>query len=59
MPDDAHRGFESFHGLIHRLRPRVMVHGHIHPDGFEKPDRRIGDTLIANVVPSRIVEIEP
>jgi hypothetical protein len=59
MPDDAHRGFESFHGLVARLRPRVMVHGHIHPDGFEKPDRRIGDTLVANVIPSRIVEVEP
>jgi hypothetical protein len=59
MPDDAHRGFESFHELIGRLRPRVMVHGHIHPDGFAKPDRRIGDTLVANVVPFRVIEIEP
>jgi hypothetical protein len=59
MPDDAHRGFASFHHLVEALEPRVMAHGHIHPHGFEKPDQRIGDTLIANVIPFRVLEVEP
>jgi len=59
MPDEAHRGFESFHALIDRLGPKLMVHGHIHPHGFDKPDREIGPTLIANVIPHRILEVNP
>jgi predicted phosphodiesterase len=57
MPDPAHRGFESFHRLVEQLAPRVMIHGHIHPHGFEKPDRALGDVTIMNVVPYRVIEV--
>jgi hypothetical protein len=57
LPDGAHRGFDAFHTLVARLRPRLMVHGLIPPDEAEIPDRHLEDTLIANVAPSRILEI--
>lgn len=55
--DLPHRGFEVFHRLARRLRPRLLVHGHIHPHGVERPDRRIGETLVVNAVPHRMLEV--
>jgi hypothetical protein len=59
MDDKAHRGFESYRGLIESFRPQVMLHGHIHPHGFDKPDRVLGDVRIINVVPYRVIEVTP
>jgi Icc-related predicted phosphoesterase len=59
MPDTAHRGFASFIGLLERLEPQVMLHGHIHPHGFQKPDRTHRATTLINVVPYRVVEVQP
>jgi hypothetical protein len=55
--DPAHRGFDAFHWLAGRLRPKLLVHGHIHPYGQERPDRRLEEVLVVNAVPSRIVEV--
>lgn len=55
--DDPHKGFEAFHKLIEVLQPEVMLHGHIHPHGFPKPDRHIGKTKIINVIPHKLVEV--
>ena len=55
--DPAHRGFDAFHWLAGRLRPKLLVHGHIHPYGHERPDRRLEEALVVNAVPSRIVEV--
>jgi predicted phosphodiesterase len=57
--DPAHRGFKSFHWLAGRLRPKLLLHGHIHPYGQERADRRMGEMLVINAVPSRIVEVSP
>lgn len=56
--DPAHRGFEAFHDLIRDARPRIMVHGHVHPHGRERPDRRLGETLVVNCVPYRVLDLE-
>jgi len=56
--DAPHRGFSAFHRLIERVKPRLMLHGHIHPYGQPKPDRMIGTTRIVNVVPYRLLEID-
>ena len=57
--DAAHRGFACFHRLLGQLRPRLMLHGHVHPHGFERPDRTIGSTRIVNVIPFRLIEFDP
>ncbi|HSG80294.1 MAG TPA: metallophosphoesterase [Acidimicrobiia bacterium] len=56
-PDDPHRGFSAFHDLVASLRPRYLLHGHVHPHGFDKPDRAMGDTTVVNVIPHRVLEI--
>ncbi|MBT8216978.1 MAG: metallophosphoesterase [Acidimicrobiia bacterium] len=56
--DGPHRGFESFIPLVEALQPKLMLHGHIHPHGFEKPDRQLGSTRIVNVIPHQVLEVE-
>jgi Icc-related predicted phosphoesterase len=56
-PDHAHTGFEAFHSLLERFKPRYMLHGHIHPHGFEQPDRVVGPTRIINVIPFKVLEV--
>ena len=55
-PDPAHQGFAAFHGLVGRLRPRLLVHGHLHP--YQRPvtDRELGSTKVINAVGYRILE---
>jgi calcineurin-like phosphoesterase family protein len=55
--DPAHQGFDCLHGLVRSLRPRMLVHGHIHPYGMAVPDRWIGDTLVVNVVGHRVLDL--
>lgn len=55
--DPAHRGFRAFHRMIEVFAPQFMLHGHVHPYGFPRPDRRIASTVVLNVIPHRIVEV--
>ena len=55
--DLPHQGFEAFHRLLRVLRPRLMVHGHLHPYGRPRSDRHLGETLIVNAVPHRLLEL--
>jgi predicted phosphodiesterase len=55
--DPAHRGFASFHRLVARLRPRLLLHGHVHPVHKRAEDRRIGPTLVVNAIPYRLLEL--
>ena len=57
--DGPHRGFAAFHRLIEQLEPKLMLHGHIHPHGKPRPDRNVNGTRIVNVIPHRLLEIEP
>jgi Icc-related predicted phosphoesterase len=57
--DRAHEGFEALHGLVERLRPRLLLHGHVHPFGIARPDRMLGETRVVNVVPYKLLELEP
>ena len=56
--DGPHQGFASFIPLLEALQPRLMLHGHIQPHGFVKPDRQLGDTRIINVIPHKVLEVE-
>ncbi|SDG75507.1 Predicted phosphoesterase [Lentzea fradiae] len=56
-PDPPHRGFECLHGLVSRLRPSFLLHGHIHPHGVPRPDRVLGPTRLVNVVGHKVLDI--
>jgi len=58
-PDGPHVGISALHGVLEALRPAWHLHGHIHPYGMHKPDRRLGPTTIRNVIPWQVIEIEP
>ncbi|HVX44871.1 MAG TPA: metallophosphoesterase [Mycobacteriales bacterium] len=56
--DDApHRGFAGLHGVVQRVQPRFLLHGHIHPYGESQPDRVLGATRVSNVVGYRVIEV--
>jgi calcineurin-like phosphoesterase family protein len=55
--DGPHHGFECLHDVVTTLRPRLLVHGHIHPYGEPVPDRMLGSTRVVNVVGRRILEM--
>ena len=55
--DPAHVGFVATLRLIQHFQPLLAVHGHIHPFGRVLPERRVGNTRVINVVPSRVVEL--
>ncbi|WP_073487461.1 metallophosphoesterase family protein [Streptoalloteichus hindustanus] len=55
--DLPHRGFECLHDAVRGLRPRVLVHGHVHPYGRPTPDRADHGALVLNVVGHRVLEI--
>ena len=57
--DRPHVGIEALHPLLEQLRPRWHLHGHIHPYGQARPDRRVGTTTVRNVIPYKMIEIEP
>ena len=55
--DAPHRGLEALTRLAQRLQPRLLVHGHVNHYGPKKPDLRIGDTVVVNAIPYRLIEI--
>jgi hypothetical protein len=55
--DLAHRGFDAFHRLVRKLKPKVMVHGHIHPYGRARRDHRLASTRVINAVGRRVLEM--
>ncbi|MGN6173483.1 MAG: metallophosphoesterase family protein [Streptosporangiaceae bacterium] len=57
--DPAHRGFEALNWLAERLRPPLLLHGHIHPDETPTRAHRLGRTVVRNVVGRHLIDIEP
>ncbi|RZS44251.1 Icc-related predicted phosphoesterase [Herbihabitans rhizosphaerae] len=55
--DAPHRGFVCLHDTVRRLRPKLLVHGHIHPHGEAVPDRTLDGTRVVNVVGYRVLDI--
>lgn len=56
--DGPHQGFDAFHDLIDRLQPKLFLHGHIHPYGIVRSDRRVNGTRIVNVVPYKVIDLD-
>ena len=57
--DRAHIGIEALHRVLEVLSPGLHLHGHIHPHGRLLPDRRLHATTIRNVIPYRLLDLEP
>jgi hypothetical protein len=57
--DPAHQGFEALNWLTGRLRPPLLLHGHIHPDDVPIRVHRLGHTIVRNVVGRHLLDIEP
>ena len=58
--DSLHQGFESFHRLIRRCRPRYFIHGHMHLN-YRLDARRaslLGDTLVINAYGHYLLDID-
>lgn len=57
--DRCHVGIETLHDVLDAMQPTWHLHGHIHPYGMHKADRQLGPTTIRNVIPWRLIDIEP
>jgi hypothetical protein len=53
--DPPHRGFACLHEAVRKLRPKLLLHGHIHPYGELRPDHELAGTRVCNVVGYRIL----
>ena len=55
--DLAHRGFKVFRTFMQKVRPRYMLHGHVHVYRNDIPRvTRFGETTVINVYPYRVLE---
>jgi hypothetical protein len=55
--DGVHEGFDAFHGLVRALRPRYLIHGHVHTYGNTVPDHQLRTTTVINAVGHRVLEV--
>jgi calcineurin-like phosphoesterase family protein len=55
--DPPHRGFRALPRLVERLRPRLLLHGHVHPYGRATPDLHLSRTIVRNIVGRHIFDI--
>src|SRR5690348_3663907 len=52
--DPPHHGFTALVGLVERLSPRLLLHGHVNNYGPRRDDFAIGRTRIVNVIPFKL-----
>ncbi|WP_024877635.1 metallophosphoesterase family protein [Saccharomonospora piscinae] len=57
--DAPHRGFVCLHDTVRRLRPRWLLHGHVHPYGPRPPDHRLDGTRVRNIVGAHVFGLGP
>lgn len=57
--DLAHRGFAVFRPLLEWLRPKLMIHGHIHLYQQGLQETNFVETRIVNIYPLHVFEYEP
>lgn len=56
--DPPHHGFDCLLWTIERLRPKWLLHGHIHPYGEHLPEHRLGTTRVRNVVGAQVLDLD-
>jgi Icc-related predicted phosphoesterase len=58
--DPAHKGLQAIRRAIEWMRPRLLLHGHVHPYGREiAREAQVGETRVINVVGHRLIELAP
>ncbi len=58
--DAPHRGLKAVRRAVEWMRPRLLLHGHVHPYGREIiREGRLGETRVINVVGHRLIELAP
>lgn len=58
--DAPHRGLQAVRRAVEWMRPRLLLHGHVHPYGREiNRESRLGETRVINVVGHRLIELAP
>ena len=50
MDSLSHRGFECFHYLLEKYKPKFFIHGHVHMSYNPRMPRKVkcGDTTVIN-----------
>jgi Icc-related predicted phosphoesterase len=58
--DAPHRGLLAVRRAVEWMRPRQLLHGHVHPYGREiVREGQLGETRVINVVGHRLIELAP
>jgi Icc-related predicted phosphoesterase len=55
--DPAHVGFTALTRLVTRMRPTMLIHGHVQKFPSRTGNLRLGVTVIVNAIPYRLLEI--
>lgn len=57
--DPVHLGFTALNGLVARLGPALLLHGHVGPGELANPVRQLEQTSVRNVAGRHLLDIEP
>jgi uncharacterized protein len=58
--DGPHRGLRAVRRAVEWMRPRLLLHGHVHPHGRDiVREAQIGKTRVINVVGHKLIELAP
>jgi Icc-related predicted phosphoesterase len=58
--DAPHHGLQAVRCAVEWMRPRLLLHGHVHPYGRDLPrEGQLGETRVINVVGHRLIELAP
>lgn len=58
--DSPHKGLEAIRRAVEWMRPRLLLHGHVHAYGREiVREAQLGETRVINVVGHRLIELAP
>lgn len=58
--DPPHKGLKAIRRAVEWMRPRLLLHGHVHAYGREiVREAQLGETRVINVVGHRLIELAP
>ena len=58
--DAPHRGLKAVRRAVEWMRPRLLLHGHVHPHGRDiVREAQLAETRVINVVGHRMIELAP